>query len=257
MSKFTIKHGFTLIEFSVVIVIIGLLIAGITIGMNVVRQSEMHSVISDMHAYQIAYSSFVKRYHAVPGDMNNASSYFSTCATTNSNCNGNGDGLISFNNGLPDESYSAWKQLALSDLINAAIEQIPDSWSGSEAVGSTLPASEIASAGYIIAGAAKYFGQDNSSNTVSSGWSDGTTNAVFIGKISYLGLGNSALRPEEAFNIDTKIDDGAINSSSFVGAQSGKFRTINGLDSGNNCLSSGNYNTSNQQILCISGYALN
>ncbi len=249
-------QGFTLIELAIVMVIIGLLIAGITVGMNLVKQAEMNSIISDMQSFQTAYGNFVKRYRAVPGDMTNASSYFENCAETNTNCNGDGNGLIAFAEGLPDESYSAWRQLAIGNFINHPIVIIPNSWVGVEIIGSTVPASQIASAGYIMAGAAAFFGDDGA-NFATSPWSDNVTNAVFIGKVSAMGLGNSSLRPEEAFNIDVKIDNGAVNSGSFTGALTGKYRSITGLAAGAACVNSGNYDLTIKEIICVSGLALN
>jgi hypothetical protein len=49
---------------------------------------------------------------------------------------------------------------------------------------------------------------------------------------------NSVLIPQDVFNLDSKIDDGTIDSAgNFIGAVSGKLRTMNGIDYwGSGCL---------------------
>jgi prepilin-type N-terminal cleavage/methylation domain-containing protein len=256
-KNLTGTQGFTLIELAMVIVIIGLLIAGITVGTELVQQAEMTSLISDMKSFQNAYNNFNKRYRAVPGDMDNAATYFEGCAATNTNCNGNGDGIVSFADTLPDESYSAWRELALGNLIAFPIVIIPNNWAGVEIVGSTVPASQRKNSGYIMAGASTFFGYDGASNYANSPWSDNTTNAVFFGKPSSIGLGNSSLKPEEAFNIDVKIDDGVVSAGVFYGAQTGRYRSITGVDTNSACVNSDNYNLTLKEIACVSGLALN
>ncbi|MFI4984234.1 MAG: type II secretion system protein, partial [Rickettsiales bacterium] len=70
------SRGFTLVELSIVIVIIGFLVAGIAAGANMVKQAEIRSVITDLQSYQTAYNNFVAKYNAVPGDMTTASSFW-------------------------------------------------------------------------------------------------------------------------------------------------------------------------------------
>ena len=119
--------GFTLVELSIVIIIIGFLIAGISAGSSLIKQAALNSVVSDMQGFQTAYSSFFLRYNAVPGDMKNAETYWpsggaSPCSVTADNCNGNGNGIIDYNVfALPDETASAWRELSLANMISTGI----------------------------------------------------------------------------------------------------------------------------------------
>jgi prepilin-type N-terminal cleavage/methylation domain-containing protein len=70
MSKKQQNQGFTLIELSIVLVIIGLLIAGITSGAAMIKQSQLRSIINEMTNYKISYINFVSKYNAVPRDFN-------------------------------------------------------------------------------------------------------------------------------------------------------------------------------------------
>lgn len=251
----TKRQGFTLVELSIVIIIIGFLIAGIAAGTALIKQAELNSVVSDMQQYQTAYNSFILRYNAIPGDQKNAESFFPTCATTTGGgddyCNGNGNGIIEFDYNSPDETYIAWRTMALAGIISAGIVEIPDDdWDGVPVIGSTVPTSKVTGAGYLMSGGA-YIGDEQNSP-----WNDGVTNAVFIGKVdSFGGLDYDALKPEDAFNMDKKIDDGTVSGSDFTGAGTGNFRTTIGVN--DNCLDTGNYDLTVSTIACVSGLALN
>lgn len=86
------QSGFTLLELSIVIVIIGLIVAGISAGQSLIRQAGVRGVISDFDTLTTALNTFKLQYDALPGDMDNASDYWSTdCDPTPTNCDGNGN----------------------------------------------------------------------------------------------------------------------------------------------------------------------
>lgn len=70
------KHrGFTLVELSVVIVLIGLIIAGVVGAQSLVKQGKMRAQISELQKYQVAFNTFRLEYNAIPGDFDRASQY--------------------------------------------------------------------------------------------------------------------------------------------------------------------------------------
>ena len=111
-------RGFTLVEISIVIVLIGLILAGVTAGNSLVRSARIRAALQESDSYITAVQTFYLQYNALPGDMGNASSYWPTAA------NGNGDKLIGKELISEPESYAAFKQLALNGLI-------PGSYTGS------------------------------------------------------------------------------------------------------------------------------
>ena len=71
IKKSIYKQGFTLVELSIVIIIIGFLIAGVSAGISLIKTTQLNSGITDYQQFQLAYTSFVDRYKAVSGDMIN------------------------------------------------------------------------------------------------------------------------------------------------------------------------------------------
>lgn len=124
------QSGFTLVQMSVVIIIIGLLTAGTLYGGRMLENSKITATWIQSQAIKTAFGNFKARYEAWPGDMRNAvgrlpgcdNNPFDTCT------NGNGDGII----GRADQPYNTdltptqdqentlfWYHLAAADMYGA------------------------------------------------------------------------------------------------------------------------------------------
>jgi prepilin-type N-terminal cleavage/methylation domain-containing protein len=75
LKEYNMKHrslsrqsGFTLVEIAIVLVIIGLLLGGVLKGQELIENSKIKSIASDMRAIQAAYNGYLDRYRALPGD---------------------------------------------------------------------------------------------------------------------------------------------------------------------------------------------
>lgn len=86
------KKGFTLVEMSVVLVIAGLLIFGISVGYVLKKNATLKSIVDDMGAVNTAVHEFEKTYGGLPGDLWNATEKFGATNTNNGNGNGSIDG---------------------------------------------------------------------------------------------------------------------------------------------------------------------
>src|ERR1700753_1601448 len=85
------SRGFTLVEMSIVLVIIGLIIGGILKGQEVIASARQKATINQVNAVRSATSSYFDRYRALPGDDPSATSVDGTLAV------GNGDGIVGAN----------------------------------------------------------------------------------------------------------------------------------------------------------------
>lgn len=65
------KNGFTLVELSIVLVIVGLLIGGILIGQTLIDSARINSLIRQIQQYDIAVVNFKDKYKGIPGDLKN------------------------------------------------------------------------------------------------------------------------------------------------------------------------------------------
>ncbi len=94
-------RGFTLVEVSIVIVIIGLIIGGIFVGKDLLLQSSIRAQISQIDAIEASINTFRLKYGCLPGDCPNATDIFGTTDPLgNTVVNGNGDNIIKSTYGL-------------------------------------------------------------------------------------------------------------------------------------------------------------
>jgi prepilin-type N-terminal cleavage/methylation domain-containing protein len=119
--------GFSLVELSIVLVILGLLVGGVLTGKSLIRAAELRSVTTDQQRFVAAAQIFREKYQAFPGDMTNATAFWGTAAacpgtylqpsTDATTCNGNGDGGVRGDTTGSNESFRFWQQLANAGLI--------------------------------------------------------------------------------------------------------------------------------------------
>jgi prepilin-type N-terminal cleavage/methylation domain-containing protein len=209
------KHAFSLVELSIVLVILGLLIGGILSGQSLIRAAELRSVGTDYSRYYTATQTFRDKYFALPGDMNNATAFWgddnANCPDgavangTPGTCNGNGNGILDWpaaGANLTGENYQYWKQLALAGLIEGNYTGLSTNCYYCTSLGNNVPRSKLSNSGWTA-----FYGASTTS-----------TGGQFIvgnyGNISYtFGAQQNytsgvTLTPSEAWNIDTKLDDG-------------------------------------------------
>ncbi|MDO6461330.1 type II secretion system protein [Granulosicoccaceae sp. 1_MG-2023] len=104
-----VQKGFTLIEISIVLVIVGLILGGVLKGQALIDSARVRSVINDINGIRAAWYGFQDRFHALPGDYPDAS------ATIHADANdGNGNGEIDTTN----EIAGVWHHLAEAGFIS-------------------------------------------------------------------------------------------------------------------------------------------
>lgn len=103
------KHGFTLVELALVLVIIGLLITGVLKGEALIQNAKVKKLVNQKELITAAYYTFYDKYGMYPGDENIAN------APRNDTHNGNGDGQITGN-----ERWYLFEDLVLAEIINGS-----------------------------------------------------------------------------------------------------------------------------------------
>lgn len=209
--KLRCARGFTLIEMSVVLVIIGLLIGGIMFARTLLRASQLQTVLTDADSYITAATNFKQQYLALPGDLPTATTLWGTDSNgcnygggASGTCSGNGDGQIG-PTGYEYESFRFWQHLYYAGLFNQRLSGVASSGGVYAAtIGTNVPAGSVSGGGFAVVFL------PNTAFTPTSLYYLGTNGNVLI----FGGVSNSfltsgpLLTADEAAALDSKIDDG-------------------------------------------------
>ena len=276
--NFVVKSGFTLIELSIVLIIIGLLIAGVSAGGSLIKGAEIRSIMSDARTYSVAIKTYFVQYDSLPGD--------GTKDLKSSGYVGDNDGKIEYQSKTcgddtckkqSGEGFGATYTLSALRMVSPAINvssTTPFGVIGDPSIttlvpGIHFPASKRKSLGWVfdnitvldksrnvvvLTGAIPAF-----SITCSFGTSEFCNMTKYIsGSDTYYSghdISNitkyNGISPKDAFDIDSKMDDGTPDSgriTSTTYALTGDTAYLNscyndstkqynkGEDSKNNCL---------------------
>lgn len=229
MKKNKSKKAFSLIELSVVLVLIGLLIGGILIARSMISAARFHGVIKQFSQYDTMIETFVQKYGTVPGDSNS----FDPPGNNNGSLNAVYDN---------DEIINFWKHLSLADMIksedNANYIAI-DYTSPTKAMCPTLDISKGTYRGCLYPS----FGYG--------------ANAPYAGNFFFTGpwlnggsIDQDVALPKDIKQLDLKLDDGIPNSGRFIANSYSVFNTAPIP-----CSSGATYSTSDEYYSCSFFYS--
>ena len=200
-------RAFTLLELSIVLVVIGLIVAAVISGTEIVKAGKVRAQISQFKKYELAFNAFRSQYDAIPGDFPDAANYWSAAFA------GNGDLRIdhtgdtcggSCGGGATQEKVAFFSHLSYAGLIP---EQLV--YAALFTVDVTVPRISFDNSGnYFFTAASRYYHSTSFGMDVAN--PKATTEGVFI--FARSGNGTSPFNPPDLQKIDAKMDDGFPSS---------------------------------------------
>jgi hypothetical protein len=241
-----------LIELSIVLIIIGLLIAGVSGGKSLIQSARVMGATKELINLKIAINTFYERNDRLPGDTNNDGIIAGTDSCTDTTATNSSYDDFKVVGGELDGSCvcapsATWVELYIQGLWGWKPAKgklnIPDR------LGESTPFFKHLQLKQVVSGKAKYAWYEQ----IWSGKTSDYSVWIYNRKGSWISVqGNgmatckNELSWEDAWKIDRKLDDGVMNTGNVVGrgvknnaAVTDKTKTYQdlGKDDLNNCVS--------------------
>ena len=198
------QRGFTMVELSIVLVIIGLIVAGVLVGQDLIRGAEVRATVSQLERFSATVNTFRVKYTQIPGDINKAEDFgLNDPDVATIGLDGDANGLLSSVNDDVDsislasgEIVNFWFHLSRAKLIEGNFDGVQTGGQLSE----TFPRTKMNRGGFSV------YNRDG-------------VNHFHVGVTSSAGPDHefaNNLKPEEAYGIDVKIDDGLPDTGGTV-----------------------------------------
>ena len=211
-------QGFTLIELSIVLVIIGLIVGGVLVGQNLIVAAGVRAQVAQIEKFNTAANTFRGKYGYLPGDIKDPDAgNFGFQARGQYAGEGDGNGVLLGNHNNDSsaadgrdsaggETVMFWVDLSAAHLIDQTFNTATSisTACATAAMSACFPTAKISNTNYIYVYSGGYYGTSWVSNGVNYfGISSATS-------LAYNGVANSTpmLTVQQAYAIDSKMDDG-------------------------------------------------
>lgn len=120
INKLLKQKGLTIIELSIICIIVSLLIMVVIYGNNLIKTAKVNALINEINNFRTSTASFVEKYNEIPGDSRKVA--IERIGNLTPADGGNNDGIIGDKNVatpyFEQESYEFFKQLSETGLID-------------------------------------------------------------------------------------------------------------------------------------------
>jgi prepilin-type N-terminal cleavage/methylation domain-containing protein len=205
------KSAFSLIELSVVLMLIGLLIAGVVTGGKLLHNAKIVRQISFLQDFKSEINTFRDTYNQLPGDMDYADTIWGTYHSSslpNGTGNGDGDGKLEYANSVK-ESFLLWDHLQLADMQIYNYHASGLSLSSNCAYCPGLPKSVFPEYSLLIAD------YGNAAAAI-AGVTENILTSVITSDTSLFNTSSGSYAVLDAYKIDQKMDDGVANTGELM-----------------------------------------
>ena len=215
------RAGFTLLEFSIGLAIIGLIIGAVLVGRDQIEAANIRAQISQLQQYKTAVNMFRAKYNALPGDIGQAdAARFGLASRTGGPGDGDDNGIIGSCGGRASienfgcEDALFWNDLGTTNLIpgNYSLD-VDGALPATVLTDSYLPDAKIGTGSVVVWSDTygnSYFQLTGTLILITypSFYYTCTAASIHYHHNSYVLCTTAALTPLEAFAIDSKMDDG-------------------------------------------------
>jgi prepilin-type N-terminal cleavage/methylation domain-containing protein len=218
------EKGFTLVELAIVLVIVGLLVAGVLKGQELIANSQTTATISQLTGLEAATQTFQDKYRAFPGDMSQAQNRLPSCAAPCNNGTAPFGQLNIAPNAAPtagDEGHNFFLHLLADGLISGF------TGANNTIFGEGYPSAPVG--GGFQAGFAGAVADVGPATPAAADFRNGHYVSVIGTAAAALADGNGILTASQADQIDVKLDDGNP-STGYVYGSNGCVATVGGED---------------------------
>ncbi len=209
------KSGFTLIELSIVLVIIGLIVGGVLVGQDLIKAASIRATVSQIEKYSTAVNTFRGKYNGIPGDIANGDDFFASITNDGESNQGDGDGLVesvsdssntlcSTEICISGESSIFWYMLSQANLIPESITTTNYEAITLTVGDSVIPQAKVGRGARVAVQAVSgvnYFAIANFGSA-----------ALTAGSETY----TAGMAVVDAYQFDSKLDDGVPNRGSVI-----------------------------------------
>ena len=205
------SKGFTLIEMSIVLVIIGLIVGGILKGQELIESAREKNIITQLDQVRAAINTFEDKYQAFPGDFGGGISRIAPGAGFGDDNGVVGTSVADAATAATDdmnanENQIFWNHLLHADLIGGGVAIVGLTTVSTAAAVSTfgdgpLPEVAIPSAGLTMASIIHEGGATTAADNRTSHW-------VRINGFDSTPDPTAVFTPQQAAQLDIKTDDG-------------------------------------------------